>query len=59
MEIMLSMFYLIIKKGDMTFLSELMKKGTDLNGLNKQGQTPLYLAILNGDKNTVEVLIKK
>lgn len=46
------------KKGDMIFLSELIKKGTDLNGLNKQGQTPLYLAILNGDKNTVEVLIK-
>lgn len=46
------------KKDNLTYLAELITKGTAVNGLNKQGQTPLYLAILNGDKKTVEGLLK-
>lgn len=46
------------KKDNLTFLAELIKKGTDVNGFNGQGQTPLYLAIINGDKKVVEELIK-
>ncbi|MFJ7733721.1 ankyrin repeat domain-containing protein [Lysinibacillus sp. NPDC097231] len=47
------------KKDNLTFLAELIKKGTDINGLNEKGQTPLYLAIINGDKKTIEELINK
>ncbi len=47
------------KKDNLAFLVELIQKGTDINGLNGQGQTPLYLAIINGDKKTVEELINK
>ncbi|MFF2175717.1 ankyrin repeat domain-containing protein [Lysinibacillus sp. NPDC058147] len=46
------------KKDNLTFLAGLIKKGTDVNGFNGQGQTPLYLAIINGDKKVVEELIK-
>lgn len=45
------------KKDNLNFLAELIKKGTDINGFNGQGQTPLYLAIINGDKKVVEGLI--
>jgi len=45
------------KKDNLTYLAELIKKGTTVNGRNEQGQTPLYLAIINGDKKTVEELI--
>ncbi|MFJ7917253.1 MULTISPECIES: ankyrin repeat domain-containing protein [unclassified Lysinibacillus] len=47
------------KKDNFDFLAELIKKGTNVNGFNEQGQTPLYLAIVNGDKKTVEELINK
>lgn len=45
------------KKGNVSFLTELIKKGTDVNGLNGQGQSPLYVAIVNGDQKMVEGLI--
>lgn len=46
------------KKDNFTFLAELIKMGTDVNRFNGQGQTPLYIAIINGDKKFVEELIK-
>ncbi|SPU38450.1 Ribulose-5-phosphate 4-epimerase and related epimerases and aldolases [Lysinibacillus capsici] len=50
--------YLNYKKDNLTYLADLIEKGTSVNGINEQGQTPLYLAILNGDKKTVEELVK-
>ncbi|QDQ03273.1 hypothetical protein FOH38_24155 [Lysinibacillus fusiformis] len=50
--------YMYTEKENSSFLTELIKKGTDINGLNKQGHTPLYIAIQNGDRNTVEELLK-
>lgn len=45
------------KKDNVAFLTALIKKGTDVNGLNGQGQSPLYMAIINGDNKIVEELI--
>ncbi|WP_431808294.1 ankyrin repeat domain-containing protein [Lysinibacillus sphaericus] len=55
---MQSMFSLIRKKDNVAFLTALINKGTNVNGLNGQGQSPLYVAIVNGDKKIVEELIK-
>lgn len=40
-------------------VSHLLVRGSDINGKNHEGATPLYLAVMNGHHTVVDILLSK
>jgi uncharacterized protein (TIGR03067 family) len=47
----------IVTKGNVKQVQSLLAKGADINKKNKQGETPLYVAVKRDDKAMVEFLV--
>ncbi len=48
--------HIVIKRGDMTYLRYLLQKGADPNLRDKQGTTPMLLAVRQGQPEMITVL---
>lgn len=50
--------HLAASSGQLTILRELIARGADINVQNYGHQTPLYCAVLHGNKDAVKILLK-
>lgn len=48
--------HIVVKRGDMTYLRFLLQKGADANLRDKQGTTPMLLAVRQGQAEMIPVL---
>jgi uncharacterized protein len=47
-----------VKEGNIEVLQKLLRLGAKIEKSNGENQTPLFLAVMNGDIDIVEILLK-
>jgi ankyrin repeat protein len=54
-----SLLYLAAACGNVSSVQFLLLSGADVNATNSQGMSPLYVAVMNGHEQVIDVLLSK